>query len=229
MRSICNQQDDENPAERYFVLSDLWKSLEETSAYGVPTEVVVPRGIKIQYFAPLLSAIQLYTKKPFCATSSDSGTHNEMHNNEQGYLYFEYFETTPTEDGMPIVDKVRNLATNFAGLESLRSTELSPASWLSIYWHNIYWIDEYQQIENSQACFLTFHKLSPPLQDELEVLSLRPFGLATLKANGALWKNPETGDGVLAATLHDAAVTWLAERGVDQARYPDFISFFPGR
>lgn len=48
----------------YFTLSDLWDSLYEWSAYGASTNVALPNGeTVVQYFAPYLSAIQLYTNE----------------------------------------------------------------------------------------------------------------------------------------------------------------------
>lgn len=45
----------------YFVLGDLWESLEEWSAYGVGVPLVLnDRDRVIQYYVPYLSGMQLY-------------------------------------------------------------------------------------------------------------------------------------------------------------------------
>ncbi|XP_047326304.1 uncharacterized protein LOC124929972 [Impatiens glandulifera] len=47
----------------YFELSDLWNVFDEWSAYGAGTSIVLGDGSDniIQYFAPFLSGIQIYT------------------------------------------------------------------------------------------------------------------------------------------------------------------------
>ncbi|XP_071695607.1 uncharacterized protein [Rutidosis leptorrhynchoides] len=53
-----NHEDDYHP---YFVLGDLWDSFKEWSAYGVGVPLVLnEHDSVIQYYAPSLSAIQLY-------------------------------------------------------------------------------------------------------------------------------------------------------------------------
>ncbi|KAJ4767461.1 plant/protein (DUF789) [Rhynchospora pubera] len=58
--------------------------------------------------------------------------------------------------------------------------------------------------------------------DKNMAISLAPFGLATLKADGALWNNPENGDSTLAASLLCAARSWLHQV---QAQHHDFEFF----
>ncbi|XP_017621487.1 uncharacterized protein LOC108465627 [Gossypium arboreum] len=48
----------ENP--RYFVLKDLWESMEEWSVYGAGVHILLEGYPVIQYYVPYLSAIQLY-------------------------------------------------------------------------------------------------------------------------------------------------------------------------
>ncbi|KAJ4744960.1 plant/protein (DUF789) [Rhynchospora pubera] len=193
-----------------------------------------------------------YHKKelsPSCSTFSNDVifTKEDLENATKnlGYKYFEYFEMSPSNIRMPLVDKVRELAQNFPDLDSLKSIELSPASWMSIYWYPIYMIPAQFDIENYDACFLTYHSLSSSFQvagihetfnpisklsnrtsmklnDKNMTISLPPFGLATLKAKGALWNNPETGDSALAASLHSAAGFWLQQV---QAHHHDFDFF----
>uniref|UniRef100_A0A7N0U3D4 Uncharacterized protein n=1 Tax=Kalanchoe fedtschenkoi TaxID=63787 RepID=A0A7N0U3D4_KALFE len=50
----------------YFKLSDLWEGFDEASAYGVGSRVLFGNGdVVTQYYSPFLSAIQLFTNKPY--------------------------------------------------------------------------------------------------------------------------------------------------------------------
>lgn len=67
MKGWRNHQDDPHP---YFVLGDLWESFKEWSAYGVGVPLVLnEQDSVVQYYAPSLSAIQLYVD-PTAATTS---------------------------------------------------------------------------------------------------------------------------------------------------------------
>ncbi|KAJ1701030.1 hypothetical protein LUZ63_000809 [Rhynchospora breviuscula] len=122
---------DENSVN-YFELSDLWQFFEEWSLCGVGIDLATPNGKTTQYFVPKLSAIQLYITKELKATSSDS--HNDVYNN--GLADFEYFQISGSlDDEKPLVGKVNELAEDFGGLRSLKSIELSIASWMAIYWY----------------------------------------------------------------------------------------------
>nr|XP_043607387.1 uncharacterized protein LOC122579303 [Erigeron canadensis] len=58
MKGRRNHANDYHP---YFVLGDLWESFKEWSAYGVGVPLVMnERDSVVQYYAPSLSAIQLY-------------------------------------------------------------------------------------------------------------------------------------------------------------------------
>ncbi|XP_078161596.1 uncharacterized protein LOC144556957 [Carex rostrata] len=270
--------DNKNCVE-YFTLSDLWDSLYEWSAYGASTNVVLPNGeTLVQYFAPYLSAVQLYTNEmcmlPARNVALQNGMYwygNEYYNqdlyqpwntlslesmfskmnlgdaeNNLGCKYFEYFEMSSPYTRMPLVDKVQELGQNFPGLKSLKSIELTPASWMSISWYPIYTIPAQLDRDNYSTCFLTYHSLCPSQDDTRETLkdsksdelppnrnkgkqkdefmtiSLPPFALASHKVNGALWNNPETGDGALAETLLCAAGDWLRQV---QTQHHDFNFF----
>lgn len=57
---------------QYYTLGDLWQCYDEWSVYGVGTPVVLDDGDKLtQYYAPYLSAVQIYTNKSY-ATSKYS-------------------------------------------------------------------------------------------------------------------------------------------------------------
>lgn len=50
----------------YFTLRDLWDRYDEWSAYGAGVPIVLNSGeTVVQYYAPYLSAIQIYTSKSF--------------------------------------------------------------------------------------------------------------------------------------------------------------------
>ena len=55
----------EKPITKYFTPHDLWLSFEKWSAYGAKTKVIVNREVVDQFFVPSLSAIQIFTNKPY--------------------------------------------------------------------------------------------------------------------------------------------------------------------
>ncbi|XP_072962020.1 uncharacterized protein [Typha angustifolia] len=86
-----------------------------------------------------------------------------------GHLYFEFFEVCSPYGRIPLVDMVYELAQNFPGLTSLKSVELSPASWLSVAWYPIYQIPAQHNVKELSACFLTYHHISSSFPDNLPV------------------------------------------------------------
>ncbi|CAN1158202.1 hypothetical protein LINPERPRIM_LOCUS11722 [Linum perenne] len=51
-----------------------------------------------------------------------------------GFLYCQYFERSTPYGRVPLMDKINGLARRHPGLMSLRSVDLSSASWMSIAW-----------------------------------------------------------------------------------------------
>ncbi|XP_019055849.1 PREDICTED: uncharacterized protein LOC104612549 isoform X2 [Nelumbo nucifera] len=51
-----------------------------------------------------------------------------------GHLCFEYFERSAPYGRVPLMDKINELAQKFPRLISLRSIDLSPASWMAVAW-----------------------------------------------------------------------------------------------
>ncbi|KAD7479003.1 hypothetical protein E3N88_02139 [Mikania micrantha] len=55
-------------------------------------------------------------------------------NDRLGQLYFQYFDKSTPYGRVPLVDKVCALSKQYPGLMSLRSVDLSPATWMSVAW-----------------------------------------------------------------------------------------------
>ncbi|KAK4428216.1 hypothetical protein Salat_1590600 [Sesamum alatum] len=113
----------------YFVLEDVWQCYDEWSAYGAGTPVVFNKSNSssrrhetvVQYYAPYLSAIQLYMtnlRDDQTTTSNsiliDSSSNIDVvhdptptwNGNPIAYPYFQYCETISPYWRLPLVDKV---------------------------------------------------------------------------------------------------------------------------
>ncbi|PHT51741.1 hypothetical protein CQW23_06203 [Capsicum baccatum] len=180
--------------------------------------------------------------------SSDEGqfeqdNHLQM-NNRLGYLYSQYFESSSPYGRVPLVDKISSLAERHPGLMSLRSVDLSPASWMSVAWYPIYHIPMGRTIKDLSTCFLTFHTLSSSFQDmdlednmekgirkrnEGEAIPLPPFGLASYKMQGNVWISDRTGRGQeRMLSLLSAADSWLKQLGVQHHDFNYFLGIRRG-
>ncbi|PKA45966.1 hypothetical protein AXF42_Ash019727 [Apostasia shenzhenica] len=221
----------------------------------------------VQYYVPYLSSIQIYTTKSLAAmralgedsesdcwsddseseklsrswdaTSEDSSFDQDgsWPTSRLGYLYFQYMECCPPWGRIPFMDKVTELSRSYPGLMSFKSTDLSPASWMSVAWYPIYHIPACKSTKDLSASFLTFHTISSSFQDDsitdlvekempcestansnrksskdtIKRISLPPFGLATYKMQGNLWLNPESSDYEKIMTLYSSADSWLKQ------------------
>ncbi|KAL7219182.1 hypothetical protein ACSBR2_012289 [Camellia fascicularis] len=163
-------------------------------------------------------------------------------NDRLGYLYFQYFERSAPYGRVPLMDKISGLAQRYPGLMSLRSVDLSPASWMAVAWYPIYHIPMGRTIKDLSTCFLTYHTLSSSFQDmeleddmvgsgerkrkEGECMSLPPFGLATYKMQGgSLWVSGRCGrDQERLVSLLSVADSWLKQLRV---QHHDF-NYFTG-
>lgn len=176
-----------------------------------------------------------------CSDDGGSEQDSPWHLNERlGYLYVQYFEKDTPYTRVPLMDKITELARRYPGLKSLRSVDLSPASWMAVAWYPIYHIPMGRTIRDLSTCFLTYHTLSSSFQDmdieddiecaqrkrkEGEDISLPPFGLATYKMQGNVWASGKSGrDQERLASLSSVADSWLKQLRV---QHPDF-SFFTG-
>ncbi|XP_010279345.1 PREDICTED: uncharacterized protein LOC104613287 isoform X2 [Nelumbo nucifera] len=92
--------------------------------------------------------------------SSDDGESG----NSCGCLLFEFLERDPPYSREPLADKISDLASRFPELKTLRSCDLLPTSWVSVAWYPIYRIPTGPTLRDLDACFLTFHSLSTPMQ-----------------------------------------------------------------
>uniref|UniRef100_A0A0D6R3J1 DUF789 domain-containing protein n=1 Tax=Araucaria cunninghamii TaxID=56994 RepID=A0A0D6R3J1_ARACU len=176
-----------------------------------------------------------------------SDNENSLHSRDKdrlGCLYFEYFERSGPSARVPLMDKVNYFAREFPALISLRSVDLSPASWMSVAWYPIYHIPTGRTIRDLSACFLTYHTLSLSFQEneicdvDREVccenqfaeaktkdscnIALPPFGLATYKTQGSLWTSAKSADQQRMISLLSSADSWLKQLRV---RHPDFEFF----
>ncbi|XP_076948943.1 uncharacterized protein LOC143621388 [Bidens hawaiensis] len=172
--------------------------------------------------------------------SSDEGVfvqEAQFHLNDRlGQLYFQYFDKSTPYARVPLVDKVCVLSKQYPGLVSLRSVDLSPASWMSVAWYPIYHIPMGKTIKDLSTCFLTYHTLSSSFQDmdiedqyglskrerkEGEGISLPPFGLATYKMQGDIWT--ANNDHEKLVSLESVADSWLRQLGVQHHDFNHFV------
>ncbi|CAA2995330.1 Hypothetical predicted protein [Olea europaea subsp. europaea] len=90
---------------------------------------------------------------------------NFWHPNDRlGNLYFQYFERNSPYERVPLMDKINSLAQRYPGLSSLRSVDLSPASWMAVAWYPIYHIPMRRTIKDLHTGFLTYHTISSSFQ-----------------------------------------------------------------
>ncbi|XWS39488.1 hypothetical protein CRYUN_Cryun18bG0058900 [Craigia yunnanensis] len=176
-------------------------------------------------------------------SSEDGGSEQDSlwHvNNRLGYLYCQYFERLTPYGRVPLMDKINGLSRRYPGLMSLRSVDLSPASWMAVAWYPIYHIPMGRTIKDLSTCFLTYHTLSSSFQDmnpeddigrpekkrkDGEGISLLPFGLATYKMQGNVWVSGNCGrDQERLLSLLSVADSWLKQLKV---QHHDF-NYFTG-
>ncbi|KAJ7948281.1 Protein of unknown function (DUF789) [Quillaja saponaria] len=182
------------------------------------------------------------------ASSSEDGgfEHDSLwHLNDRlGNLYFQYFERSTPYGRVPLMDKINGLARRYPGLMSLRSVDLSPASWMAVAWYPIYHIPMGRTIKDLSTCFLTYHTLSSSFQDmdfeddtdgaqrkrkDGEGISLPPFGLATYKMQGNVWVSGNCGrDQERLVSLLSVADSWLKQLRVQHHDFNYFMGIRHG-
>ncbi|PAN39219.1 hypothetical protein PAHAL_7G228700 [Panicum hallii] len=231
----------------FYYLGDLWNSFYKWSACGVGTSVcIAPGGTVEQYFVPYLSAMELYANETNVPASNSmvyDGRFNGYNQHgatewtthgyqtpsnmrkvgvleSKGELLFKYFEPDSPYERIPFVDKVYELYTERPFITSLNSLELSPSSWMSVYWYPTSHVPAKNQ-KDLNTCFLTYHNLSTSegnvsldrVHDSNHV-ALAPFGLATFKLDAKVWANPDSGDQKHIVSLYDAARSWLKKHSI---------------
>ncbi|XP_055823904.1 uncharacterized protein LOC129892353 [Solanum dulcamara] len=176
--------------------------------------------------------------------SSEEGDSLWHMNDRWGSLYFQYFERSTPYGRVPLMDKISGFAERYPGLMSLRSVDLSPASWMSVAWYPIYHIPMGRTIKDLSACFLTFHTLSSSFQDmdldddmengkqkrkEGESIPLPSFGLGTYKMQGDVWLSDKSGrDQERLSSLCSVADSWLKQLGVQHHDFNYFMGIRRG-
>lgn len=108
-----------------FSLSDVWEFYVEKSFYGASVPILLNNGESVvQYYAPSLSAIQIYTTKPcesisVSVSNKNSSTRTSQHTTllvdhheapskimeGLGHLYFQFNETLGPYDRLPLTTK----------------------------------------------------------------------------------------------------------------------------
>ncbi|KAI5389496.1 uncharacterized protein LOC127101281 [Lathyrus oleraceus] len=266
--SCCDKE-----AVEYFSLSDLWNSYNEWSAYGVGVPIHLnDEDTLVQYYVPYLSAIQILTSYTFreeieCGDSETRDSLSDSYSDDSecdklwssseegesiwnlderlGHLNFQYFEKSTPYERVPLMDKINELAERYSGLMSLKSVDLSPASWMAVSWYPIYHIPVRRTIKDLSTCFLTYHTLSSSFQDmdrddekegthekkkKGEAISLAPFGLATYKMQrNNLWASGKCGrDQEKVVSLCSVADSWLKQLNVHHHDFNYFMGIRHG-
>ncbi|XP_040872118.1 uncharacterized protein [Glycine max] len=240
----------EREAVEYFTLGDLWNRFHEWSAYGAGVPITLSNGeTLVQYYVPYLSAIQIFTSNTFreeaesgeCETR-DSYSDSYSEESESDKLW--RWDGTSSEEGGSEPDCITGLAERYPGLMSLRSVDLSPASWMAVAWYPIYHIPMGRTIKDLSTCFLTYHTLSSSFQDmnldddsegahekrkEGEGISLPAFGLATYKMLGNVWVSGNCGrDQEKLVSLLSVADSWLKQLRVQHHDFNYFMGIRHG-
>ncbi|CAN8292768.1 unnamed protein product [Cochlearia groenlandica] len=182
------------------------------------------------------------SSKIWDSVSDDSSY--EVDGDKLGYIDFQYFESAKPHLRVPLTTKLNELAEKYPGLSTLRSVDLSPASWMAIAWYPIYSIPSKKTDKDLSTCFLSYHTLSSAFQEgegemnkamEEETLCcddgtvtkslpLAPFGLVTYKLQGDLWGNQESCDQERLVYLRSAADSWLKQLNVHDHHDYNFFS-----
>ncbi|CAH9099259.1 unnamed protein product [Cuscuta epithymum] len=172
-------------------------------------------------------------------SSSDEYDGLLQSNSRLGYLYFQYFERSSPYGRIPLMDMITSLAQRFPGIMTLRSVDLSPASWMAVAWYPIYHIPMGRTSKDLSTSFLTFHTISSSFQeseldDELNSVSRKrkggagiavpPFGLASYKMQGDVWVLDKSGkEQERLMSLLSIADSWLKQLGVQHHDFNYFV------
>ncbi|XP_066313910.1 uncharacterized protein [Miscanthus floridulus] len=193
------------------------------------------------------SSTNTFSAQEASESSTSSGSEASSDEGEPGSwcqerLLFEFLESEPPYQREPLADKICSLAQRFPELKTLRSCDLSPASWISVAWYPIYRILTGPTLRDLDACFLTYHSLSTQSAGAgnsspkptaatattrsapVTAMWLPTFAMASYKVKAAAW-TPGWRDRQMAASLAQAADAWLR---LLRADHPDH-RFFAAR
>ncbi|GJN05446.1 hypothetical protein PR202_ga23072 [Eleusine coracana subsp. coracana] len=155
---------------------------------------------------------------------------------------FQYMEHDAPYGRQPLADMISVFSSKFPDLNTYRSCDLLPSSWISVAWYPIYRIPTGPTLQDLDACFLTFHSLSTPfggmlngppetnnfhdnkIADVPGKITLPLIGLASYKLNGSMWMSNQHHEQQLTTSLLKAADDWLCQRQVDHPDYRFFLS-----
>ncbi|KAK8503959.1 hypothetical protein V6N12_019127 [Hibiscus sabdariffa] len=224
----------------YFTLGDLWESFKEWSAYGAGVPLVLDGndGV-VQYYVPYLSGIQLYGESAkLRLAGEDSENDYYRDSSSDGSSDYEiwkglklsreqcirYSLTNDVPFGMHNLS-ILDLSSKYPGLNTLRSCDLLPISWISVAWYPIYRIPTGSTLKNLDACFLTYHSLCTPMEGNgsdqtpfvvypndangVPKISLPVFGMASYKLKGSMWTQNSLSKSQYVNSLMQAAENWL--------------------
>ncbi|PPR87518.1 hypothetical protein GOBAR_AA33167 [Gossypium barbadense] len=231
----------------YFVLGDLWESFKEWSAYGAGVPLVLDGndGV-VQYYVPYLSGIQLYgeSAKPLAGEESENDYYRDSSSDgssdyEIGKgIKFSREQCSRFSLTNEIPFRIFDLSCKYPGLNTLRSCDLLPISWMSVAWYPIYRIPTGSTLKDLDACFLTYHSLCTPMEGNrngqtpflvypddangIPKISLPVFGMGCYKMEGSIWTQNGVSERQHANSLMQATENWLK---LLQVYHPDFQFF----
>ncbi|KAM7276561.1 hypothetical protein ACFE04_018427 [Oxalis oulophora] len=173
-------------------LHDFWSWYEKPGNYGLEVKVESSKKSTSFYFAPSLSAVQLFGYSHF---SNFGGPSIELLERE---LLFEFFETDQPHLRKTIYNKIKELVNSGtpnlqlfgdpSTLVTLNLNDLHPASWFSVAWYPIYQLPD----GKFRASFLTFHSLGHLIQNDFldkkgSSIICPVLGMQSYNAEGECW------------------------------------------
>nr|GMD63209.1 Pyridoxine/pyridoxamine 5'-phosphate oxidase [Ipomoea batatas]GMD68096.1 Pyridoxine/pyridoxamine 5'-phosphate oxidase [Ipomoea batatas] len=91
-----------------------------------------------------------------CCNDKPSSEQNNM-----DISTFQFCDTVSPYWRIPFIEKIAEFAEVHPGLMTFKTTDLSPASWISVAWYPIYQIPtKGNHKDRLSSCFLTYHALS---------------------------------------------------------------------
>ncbi|KAL4362077.1 hypothetical protein GQ457_04G039100 [Hibiscus cannabinus] len=208
---------------------EIWKGLkssrEQCGRYSLTNEI--PFGMHNLSVSDENSTLQ----ESFSSDDCETG-------NSRDHLLFEFFEHNTPYSREALADKILDLSSKYPGLNTLRSCDLLPISWISVAWYPIYRIPTGSTLKNLDACFLTYHSLCTPMEGNesdqtpfvvypsdangVPKISLPVFGMASYKLKGSMWTQNSLSESQYVNSLMQAAENWLK---LLQVFHPDFQFF----